>query len=298
MPQFVTTSGTAHFIEEIIIKARTELVLITPYLKLSRILAERLVEATTRGVHITLVYGKSALRPREKSQLEALTNLELLFLENLHAKCYYNDAMLIVSSMNLYEFSERTNREMGIVLTRREDAECFADALAEAHSIIRAARGLAAPARPPATSAALSAPSFSEQAPAKVWDRALVAHTVYELLKRTASRDARFQNEPHTDGLGLTAIVSAPDYPLRGIRFRYHDSIRFDFDNSQAYQTLKATRRDEIDRRLAAYRCYWNHNVLQVYPSAAYRGMDEQTAAAYLVQAIELVASVLQPARQ
>jgi hypothetical protein len=82
MPQFLTTSGTSHHIDIIII-SKTELVLLSPlYLKLSRISSERLTEANQRGVNIVGVW-KSELKPSERKQVEAPYRVTLF--ENLHA---------------------------------------------------------------------------------------------------------------------------------------------------------------------------------------------------------------------
>lgn len=138
MPRFLTTAGTSYHIERIITNARERLVLISPYLQMSQILLERLVEANDRGVKIQIVYGKKELSDRELDKVNRLVNLELYFLDNLHAKCYSNEAAVVISSMNMYEFSEKNNREMGILLTRDQDREAFDEAIQEVTSIIRA----------------------------------------------------------------------------------------------------------------------------------------------------------------
>jgi hypothetical protein len=300
MPQFLTTSGTSHLIEDIIIRAKTELVLITPYLRLSRILLERLTEANNRGVNTKLVYGKVDLHPGERKQLEALTNMELLFLENLHAKCYHNEATLIVSSMNLYEFSEKNNREMGIVLTRRDDEECFADALAEAHSIIAAARRVAAPAT--AQSKKLSdhfPPAPTPAAPIAAlpaFDHNLKVRKMYELLreKAIALTGFKLESRPHHSGEGVVLSLTAQSFPKSGINFGYDGwSIRLDYQDHRAYSWTKAQKQGLLDKALQGYRCYWNQDVIQIYATSNYEYVDEQAAAEYFVQAIECAAATL-----
>lgn len=284
MPQFLTTSGTSHFIEDIIIKAKKELVLITPYLKLSRILTERLAEANQRGVHVKLVYGKSELKPSEKKQLDTFSNLSLLYLENLHAKCYYNESTLIVSSMNLYEFSEKNNREMGIVLTRREDSTCFADALAEAQSIIAAARVVS-------QSKSAGEPTKGPSSAAKEFDYALKSRLVYELLRKLTPNPDRFtyKTVANAFGGGSSTSITSFNFPRKGIHFKYDGAIRFDFAKSAEYQSFKQSNQESIDRLLADYRCYWNHNVLQIYAAKNFDYTDEAVVAAYQLQAIEKV---------
>lgn len=139
MAKFLTTHATAFYIEEVIRNAHTKLVLITPYLQVSRTLAGRLRDAARRGVAISIVYGKSELKNSEWEKLSDLENLSLHFLENLHAKCYLNETLVVIGSMNMYEFSEKNNREMSVLLTHRDDEEAFADALREVESILAAA---------------------------------------------------------------------------------------------------------------------------------------------------------------
>jgi HKD family nuclease len=111
MAEFLTTSGTSHHIENIIMEARQKLFLVSPYLKLSKTLHERLKDASDKGVKIKIIYGKDELKPNESSSLAKLKNVELYYFENLHAKCYFNEIKMVITSMNMYEFSEKTNRE-------------------------------------------------------------------------------------------------------------------------------------------------------------------------------------------
>jgi len=99
---------------------------------------ERLHDADERGADIQVIFGKDQLKAGEKDQLNRLKNLSLLFCENLHAKCYFNEDTMVITSMNMYEFSEKTNREMGVLINRVADAKVFEDALREFQSIIRA----------------------------------------------------------------------------------------------------------------------------------------------------------------
>ena len=69
-----------------------------------------------------------------------LKHLGLYFCENLHAKCYFNENLMVITSMNLHEFSQTNNREMGVLIKREEekDHELFMDAKNEADFIIHA----------------------------------------------------------------------------------------------------------------------------------------------------------------
>ena len=48
-----------------------------------------------------------------------------------------NEEMCIVTSLNLYEFSQVNNNEMGILIRRAEDSQLYKDAYEEAQRIIR-----------------------------------------------------------------------------------------------------------------------------------------------------------------
>lgn len=138
MADFLTTSGTAHHVENIIIEATQNLTLVSPYLKLSRTLFERLKDASARNVKIKIVYGKDELKPNERNSLAEL-KCDLYFSENLHAKCYLNDGKMVITSMNMYEFSEKNNREMGVLIDKTSDHAIYNKAVAEVQSIINAA---------------------------------------------------------------------------------------------------------------------------------------------------------------
>ena len=112
------------------------MVLISPFIQLPETLFQTLKDADRRKVEITLVYGKSKLSLRERSQLEQLDNLSLHFLENLHAKCFFNEADMVITSMNLYDHSEQSNREMGVLVRAGEEGDVFREAVKEAALIV------------------------------------------------------------------------------------------------------------------------------------------------------------------
>ncbi len=141
MAEFLDTSGISFAIENIIKNARNgELVLISPYLSLSKTLFERLKDTKRNNVKIILIYGKDELKPDEKSQLRRLKNLSLRFFVNLHAKCYYNQDSMVITSMNMHEFSEKNNREMGVLIRKEDESEVFSAAKKEAESILAHSR--------------------------------------------------------------------------------------------------------------------------------------------------------------
>lgn len=137
MAEFLTTNGTSYHIENIIIQAKSKLMLVSPYLQISKTLYERLKDASNRNVSIKIIFGKDDLKPNERNSLAEIKNLELYFFENLHAKCYFNETKMVITSMNMYEFSEKNNREMGVLIDRTTDKELFEKAVEETVSIMK-----------------------------------------------------------------------------------------------------------------------------------------------------------------
>lgn len=137
MAKFLNTSATNYFLEELIKEARDRLILISPFLKLNDRMKELLADKNRLKIDVRIVYGKSELQPQEIEWLRGLTYIRTSFCKNLHAKCYLNEELCIVTSLNLYEFSQVNNNEMGVLIQRSEDGALYKDAYEEAQRIIR-----------------------------------------------------------------------------------------------------------------------------------------------------------------
>ncbi|MDB5742989.1 MAG: repair protein, partial [Polaromonas sp.] len=111
--------------------------LISPFLKFNDRMKELLADKNRLKIDVRIVYGKSELQPQEIEWLRGLTFIRTSFCRNLHAKCYMNEEMCIVTSLNLYEFSQVNNNEMGILIQRGDDAQLYKDTYDEAQRIIR-----------------------------------------------------------------------------------------------------------------------------------------------------------------
>jgi phosphatidylserine/phosphatidylglycerophosphate/cardiolipin synthase-like enzyme len=137
MAKFLTTTGTNYHLEELIKGASDRLILISPFLKLNDRMKELLADKNRLKIDVRIVYGKSELQPQEIEWLRGLTYIRTSFCKNLHAKCYMNEEMCIITSLNLYEFSQVNNNEMGILIQRGDDSQLYKDAYEEAQRIIR-----------------------------------------------------------------------------------------------------------------------------------------------------------------
>ncbi|MDO8386015.1 MAG: phospholipase D family protein [Polaromonas sp.] len=137
MAEFLATTGTNYHLEELIKNAAERLILISPFLKLNDRMKELLGDKNRLKIDVRIVYGKSELQPQEIEWLRGLTYIRTSFCKNLHAKCYMNEETCIVTSLNLYEFSQINNNEMGILIRRADDSKLYKDAYDEAQRIIR-----------------------------------------------------------------------------------------------------------------------------------------------------------------
>lgn len=137
MAKFLNSSGTTYHLEELIKNASDRLIIISPYLKLNDRIKELLEDRNRLKIDIRIVYGKNDLQPEEINWLKNLTFIRTSFCKNLHAKCYLNEHECIITSLNLYEFSQVNNNEMGVLIYRHEDAKLYADTYDEAQRIIR-----------------------------------------------------------------------------------------------------------------------------------------------------------------
>ena len=137
MAKFLNTSATNYFLEELIKSTKDRLILISPFLRLNDRIRELLEDKNRLKIDVRVVYGKSELQPEEISWLRELTFLRTSFCKNLHAKCYLNEELCIITSLNLYEFSQVNNNEMGVLIRRSEDPNLYKEAYEEAQRIIR-----------------------------------------------------------------------------------------------------------------------------------------------------------------
>lgn len=137
MAKFLNTSATNYYLEELIKGASERLILISPFLKLNDRIRELLEDKNRLKIDIRIVYGKSELQPEEIDWLKQLSFVRTSFCKNLHAKCYINEETCIITSLNLYEFSQVNNNEMGVLISRLEDPDLYRESFEESQRIIR-----------------------------------------------------------------------------------------------------------------------------------------------------------------
>jgi len=137
MAKFLDTTGVSYHLQQLINKANEKLVIISPYLKINERIKQSLEDKNRMKIDIRIVYGKNELHPDENNWLKSMTSVRSSFCKDLHAKCYLNENEAILTSMNLYEFSQVNNNEMGIHVEKVTDPELYKDIYEEAQRLIR-----------------------------------------------------------------------------------------------------------------------------------------------------------------
>lgn len=137
MAKFIDTTGVSYHLQQIINQAQDTLILISPYLKINERLRQSLEDKDRMKIDIRVIYGKNELQPDQINWLRSLKFVRTSFCENLHAKCYLNEREAIITSMNLYDFSQVNNQEMGIYVSKADDPQLYDDIYNEARRLIR-----------------------------------------------------------------------------------------------------------------------------------------------------------------
>src|SRR5690242_4163922 len=109
MAKFLNTSGVSYHLEDLIKNTKDRLILVSPYLQFSERIKEHLYNLNLLKKDIRIVYRENKLAPEENNWLGDQIGVRTSICKNLHAKCYINENEAIITSMNLYQFSQQNN---------------------------------------------------------------------------------------------------------------------------------------------------------------------------------------------
>jgi hypothetical protein len=137
MAKFLDRDGMNTSIDQIIMSSDSEATIITPYLKLSNSVKSALLKRD-QMYHTRWVYREDGLSENDKIFLFSLKNIKVFYCARLHAKCYFNESEMVLGSLNLHEFSQTHNWEMGILIKGESDCELRKDVINEVDRILRA----------------------------------------------------------------------------------------------------------------------------------------------------------------
>jgi len=127
MAEFLDTQGVSYYLKKLIDNSTDKLYLISPYLQINRQLKLALEDRHKFNITIIIIYGKegTVINPEDSDWLKEMPGISLMFHKDLHAKCYYNEKEAIITSMNLFMFSQQNNVEMGIYISKEKDEELY-----------------------------------------------------------------------------------------------------------------------------------------------------------------------------
>ena len=124
MGKFVSEELLNQELSKIIEEATESLILMSPYIKLNEKVRDRLLLVRdVQDLEITIVFGRSqrdkgkSLSQEDLEFLKQFPNVQIRYLERLHAKYYANETSALLTSMNLHDYTLRNDIEFGIVLT-------------------------------------------------------------------------------------------------------------------------------------------------------------------------------------
>ena len=117
--------------------AKDRVLLISPYLKINRRIRDLLEDKDRMKLDVRVVYRNRELQPDENEWLESMASIRTSYCDSLHAKCYLNESEALITSMNLYEFSQVNNDEMGILVSAQEEPDLYKNIYDECMRIVR-----------------------------------------------------------------------------------------------------------------------------------------------------------------
>jgi PLD-like domain len=130
MAKFLTASELNLALENLIKEAELDLVLISPYIKLhDRLKDELKKKKDLHKLRICIVFGKNeddVSRSMGTADLDffmSFPNVEIYYEKNLHAKYYANEFRGLITSMNLHQFSQNSNIEVGVLYDHKNEIE-------------------------------------------------------------------------------------------------------------------------------------------------------------------------------
>ena len=119
--EILTTSQVSSKIIEIIEKAEEYCFIVTPYFS-PWVQSEKSLEYASNKKKKIIFFFRDDQREEKKVAIEEFHNtyhFDIVFIENLHAKIYVNEKEALITSMNLYDYSQRNNYEIGVLIRNK-----------------------------------------------------------------------------------------------------------------------------------------------------------------------------------
>jgi len=122
MAKFLTGNELNSELEKLFERADEQIILISPYIKLhDRYSSTLRTKKDNPKIEIIIVFGKNeedlsrSMKQEDFNFFKEFPNIEIRYEKRLHAKYYSNESSAILTSMNLYNFSQDNNIEAGVM---------------------------------------------------------------------------------------------------------------------------------------------------------------------------------------
>lgn len=132
MAKFLNAAGAQAALIDLIKNTEKELVIVSPYLKLSSLMKSYITGIDTNRISLNIIYRSGTeLIDEDLAFFKGLSNMKLYQCDNLHTKCYINERAGLITTMNLHEHSQSHNWEMGILFSKEGDTGIYNDVTEE-----------------------------------------------------------------------------------------------------------------------------------------------------------------------
>ena len=215
MVKFLDTQGVSAELSQTIKNANQRLVIVSPYLQVSHHIQQLLADTS---VPVSLVCRQEQLKESDR-WIENLPSVKVYFHKDLHAKCYLNEEQAILTSMNLYQFSQENNLEMGLLVSRRgQEMPLYEDIRKEADRFIRISKVILEIAKPKPAPVSKAHPT-SQPAPSKPAPASGIPFAYSSGITRPAPKPAPIKPAPISGipkvGFCIRDKASIPANPLK-----------------------------------------------------------------------------------
>jgi len=135
--ELLETTAQSLEIETIISESMDFTIIVSPYLKINNRLKPKIADCFKRNNSNLIIYRENELTKDEKKWLDSFSNITLIPIKNLHAKCYLNEKKALITSMNLYDYSQINNHEIGIKFSAKTNKQEFENLLGLIKNIVK-----------------------------------------------------------------------------------------------------------------------------------------------------------------
>ena len=132
----LNTNECSAALERLIQSAQKYVIIVSPYIQLTPRIESLLDQKDLEGVPI-FILTRERLKKEEYNKIRELENLVVCIHPPLHAKVYFSEEEVLITSLNLYEFSQQNNTEIGAHFLRHKQWDAYDSIVNQFRTIMR-----------------------------------------------------------------------------------------------------------------------------------------------------------------